>query len=207
MSEPAVNWHEGMFLRPHHFQAAGRYLNDQLRQSGRWDIHYNWGLRAIDIDADALHNYQFVIHRLEARLRDGTLVRVPEDGALTPIDLRAGLEQQNPLEVSLAIPAVQMGRANAGPDSDGTRFRVYTPRDGVPDENSGQNPRPVQVAHYQGTGGWSAARQIYHIRHLPGLQKRLHNAHGLGGDGFTLGNCQLAPMEIFGKLAGRAFDR
>jgi type VI secretion system protein ImpJ len=37
-----------------------------------------------------------------------------------------------------------MGRANAGPDTDGTRFRVYTPRDGVPDENSGQNPRPVQ---------------------------------------------------------------
>jgi type VI secretion system protein ImpJ len=144
MSEPAVNWHEGMFLRPHHFQAAGRYLNDQLRQSGRWDVHYNWGLRAIDIDADALHNYQFVVHRLEARLRDGTLVRVPEDGALTPIDLRPGLEQHNPLEVSLAIPAVQMGRANAGPDSDGTRFRVYAPRDGVPDENSGQNPRPVQ---------------------------------------------------------------
>ena len=81
MSEPAVNWHEGMFLRPHHFQAAGRYLNDQLRQSGRWDVHYNWGLRAIDIDADALHNYQFVVHRLEARLRDGTIIRIPEDGA------------------------------------------------------------------------------------------------------------------------------
>ena len=93
---------------------------------------------------DALRNYQFVVHRLEARLRDGTLVRVPEDGALTPIDLRAGLEQQNPLEVSLAIPAVQMGRANVGAGHDGTRFRAYTPRDGVPDENSGQNPRPVQ---------------------------------------------------------------
>ncbi|HEX4588908.1 MAG TPA: type VI secretion system baseplate subunit TssK, partial [Gemmataceae bacterium] len=144
MSEPAVNWHEGMFLRPHHFQAAGRYFNDQLRQSGRWDVHYNWGLRTIDIDQAALANYQFVVHRLEARLRDGTIVRVPEDGALTPIDLRAGLEQQNPLEVSLAIPAVQMGRANTGPETDGTRFRAYSPRDGVPDENFGQNPRPVQ---------------------------------------------------------------
>ncbi len=144
MSEPAVHWHEGMFLRPHHFQAAGRHLSDQLRASGRWDVHYNWGLRAIDIDEAALGNYQFVVRRLEARLRDGTLVRVPEDGALTPIDLRAALEVQNPLEVSLAVPAVQIGRANAGSDTDGTRFRVYTPRDGVPDENSGQNPRPVQ---------------------------------------------------------------
>jgi type VI secretion system protein ImpJ len=146
MSEPAVNWHEGMFLRPHHFQAAGRYLTDQLRQSGRWDVHFNWGLRTIDIDQAALATYQFVVHRLEARLRDGTLVRVPEDGAVTPIDLRSGLEQHNPLEVSLAIPAVQMGRANVGRGDDEVpvRFRAYTPRDGVPDENSGQNPRPVQ---------------------------------------------------------------
>jgi len=37
MSEPAVNWHEGMFLRPHHFQAAARHLHDQLRESGRWE--------------------------------------------------------------------------------------------------------------------------------------------------------------------------
>jgi type VI secretion system protein ImpJ len=144
MSEPAVNWHEGMFLRPHHFQAAGRYFTDQIRQTGRWDVHFNWGLRGIDIDRAALKNYQFVVHRLEARMRDGTIVRVPEDGTLTPIDLRAGLDRQNPLTVNLAIPAVQVGRANLGQDTEGTRFRVYAPRDGVPDENSGQNPRPVQ---------------------------------------------------------------
>jgi type VI secretion system protein ImpJ len=141
MSEPAVNWHEGMFLRPHHFQAAGRHFHDQIRQSARWDVHYNWGLRAVDITTAGLANYQFVVNRLEARLRDGTLIRVPEDGVLTPIDLREALEQQNPLEVSLAIPAVQMGRANVGPD---TRFREYNPPGGVPDENSGQNPRQVQ---------------------------------------------------------------
>lgn len=144
MSEPAINWHEGMFLRPHHFQAANRHWQDQLRQSSRWDVHYNWGLRAIEIDPDALRNYQFTVHRLEARMRDGTLIRVPQDVALTSLDLRASLEQRNPLEVRLAIPAVQIGRANAGPNSEDTRYRVYTPRDGVPDENSGQNPRPVQ---------------------------------------------------------------
>src|SRR4051795_2547080 len=94
MSEPAVNWHEGMFLRPHHFQAANRYVQDQLRQTTRWDVHdnaglqaasryvqdqlrqtsrwgvhYRWGVRAIDVGGDALRNYQFIVHRLEARLR------------------------------------------------------------------------------------------------------------------------------------------
>src|SRR5207237_7192345 len=82
MSEPAVNWHEGMFLRPHHFQAAARHHHDQLRQAGRWDVHYNWGLRAVEIDPDALRNYRFVVPRLQARPRDGTLVRVPQAGPL-----------------------------------------------------------------------------------------------------------------------------
>jgi hypothetical protein len=63
-----------MFLRPHHFQAAGRNFADVVRQQIQWDNHYSWGLRSIDIDNDALRNYRFVIHRLRARLRDGTVI-------------------------------------------------------------------------------------------------------------------------------------
>jgi type VI secretion system protein ImpJ len=146
MSEPGVNWHEGMFLRPHHFQAAERHWHDQLRLTGKWDVHYNWGLRAVDIDPDALRNYLFTVHRLQARLRDGTMVRVPQDGTLAPLDLRATLEQRpGAVEVALAVPTLQVGRANtAGASADGTRYRVYSPPDGVPDENTGQNARPVQ---------------------------------------------------------------
>src|SRR5436305_5737963 len=118
MSDRAVNRHEGMFLRPQHFQAADRFWHDQLSQSSRWDQHYNWGLRAIDIDPDALRNCRVVVRRLQARLRDGTLVRVPEDGALAPLDLRGPLERRSPVEVALAVPAVQLGRANAGANGD-----------------------------------------------------------------------------------------
>src|SRR5919197_942050 len=80
MSESAVNWHEGMFLRPQHFQAADRFWHDQVRQSSQWDVHYNWGLRAVTLDADALRSY-----------------------------------------------------------------RADSPRDGLFDENTGQNARPVQL--------------------------------------------------------------
>src|SRR5919197_5017884 len=110
MSESAVNWHEGMFLRPQHFQAADRFWHDQVRQSSRWDVNYNWGLRAVEIDPDALRNYRFEVPRLQARLRDGTLIRVPDDGRLAPLDLREPLERRSPVEVSLAVPVVQLGR-------------------------------------------------------------------------------------------------
>ena len=56
MTTQAVHWHEGMFMRPQHFQASLRYLLDQMRRSHLWDVHYGWGLRSIDIDSDALSN-------------------------------------------------------------------------------------------------------------------------------------------------------
>src|SRR5439155_25992813 len=104
MSESAVNWHEGMFLRPQHFQAAERYWRDQVHQSSLWDVHYNWGLRSVEIDADALRNYRVVVPHLQARLRDGPLIRVPQDGQPPPLALPAPLERTPPVGVRSAVP-------------------------------------------------------------------------------------------------------
>src|SRR5207248_1753266 len=56
MPPPAVHWYEGMFLRPHHFQAAEQHWLHLTHTAGCWDHHFNWGLHAIEIDPDALAN-------------------------------------------------------------------------------------------------------------------------------------------------------
>lgn len=149
MSVPAVHWHEGMFLRPHHFQAADRYWADQVRANGRFDVHYNWGVRAIDIDPDALKNYRFEVHRLEARLRDGTVVAADRDHPIPGLDLRPAFERLplgDRLDIVLGVPVVQLGRENAAAAAGGgaVRYAIDAPREPVPDENTGQNPRLVQ---------------------------------------------------------------
>src|SRR5438105_12916707 len=99
-----VHWHEGMFLRPHHFQAARRHEAYLGNLAEKWDLHYNWGLRSVEIDRPALGDNRLVIHSLRARLRDGTLVSVPEDRPLPEISLRAAFAGQDPsftLRVSL----------------------------------------------------------------------------------------------------------
>ncbi len=88
MTARAVHWYEGMFLRPHHLQAAQRHLGDALHTSSCWDVHYNWGLRVFEMDRDALANHRLVIRRLRARLRDGTLISIPEEGELPALDLK-----------------------------------------------------------------------------------------------------------------------
>jgi type VI secretion system protein ImpJ len=139
-----VYWHEGMFLRPHHFQASDRFWADYTRQSSRWDAPYNWGIRRIEIDRDALKNYRFVVGALQARMRDGTIVRVPQDCNLRELDLRTAFEQQSQVEVMLAVPTLEVGRVNVGgANDDDKRYRIES--DGrVPDENDGKNERPLQ---------------------------------------------------------------
>src|SRR5207253_5063087 len=111
----AVHWHEGMFLRPHHFQIAEQYSASLAHIRETFDQHHYWGLRSIDLDLDALANYRLVVKSLKARMRDGTLINVPEDGALSDIDLRPSLEsaREAPLvTVYLGLPLFQPGQAN-----------------------------------------------------------------------------------------------
>lgn len=150
MSVPAVHWHEGMFLRPHHFQASDRHWADQVRANARFDVHHNWGLRAVEIDPGALKNYQFQVHRLEARLRDGTVVTADrERDRLPTLDLGEAFKRLPPngqMDVVLGVPVVQLGRENATAGAGGSpaRYRIDAPREPVADENTGQNPRLVQ---------------------------------------------------------------
>ncbi len=145
MTARAVHWHEGMFLRPHHLQAAQRHAEHMARRGEKWDVHYDWGLRAVDLDLDALANHRFAVHALRARLRDGTLVDVPEDAVLPALDLKPALEQTRAVTVFLAVPVVNLGKANAaaGTPADGARYLLDTQE--LEDENSGVNPQPIQV--------------------------------------------------------------
>jgi type VI secretion system protein ImpJ len=140
-----VHWHEGMFLRPHHFQTAQRYLDDLASRGDRWTQHYCWGLRAVELDVDALANYRVVVRSLQARLRDGTLVAVPEDGLLSPIELKEAFERASSLTVYLAVPVIHLGRANVGSGGNGEGARYLLNTQELEDENTGVNPQPVQV--------------------------------------------------------------
>jgi type VI secretion system protein ImpJ len=134
-----------MFLRPHHFQAAQRHGAHLAGTDEKWDHHYNWGLRAIDLDRDALANYRLVIRSLRARLRDGTLVSIPEDGVLPAVDLRPALENVPAVTALLAVPVLNIGRANVAADhgAEGGRYLLETQN--LEDENTGLNPQPVEL--------------------------------------------------------------
>lgn len=144
MTVQAVHWHEGMFLRPQHFQATQRYLLHVTGRVAKWNVHYNWGLRNIELDNDALANYRLVIRSLEACMRDGMVVSVPDDGILPVLDLKNAFGRENAVTVYLATPLLQHARSNVSSngEANGSRFVVDTRE--MEDENTGLNPQPIQ---------------------------------------------------------------
>lgn len=145
MAVRPVHWHEGMFLRPQHFQTAQRYAAHMGNLGDKWDLHYNWGLRAIDIDPVALAASRLVIRSLKARLRDGALISVPEDGQLDAVDLKGALQSDRELTIYLAVPSLQLGQANVADNgvASGTRYRLDSQP--LEDENTGVNPQDIAV--------------------------------------------------------------
>src|SRR5262245_27901554 len=122
----AVHWYEGMFLRPHHLQKADRYTRESLRTSEDWYHPFNWGIRSVDFDIDAIANDSLPRRSCEARFKDGTKLSIPSDSAIDPVELRGALASQGAVTVYLAVPSLQAGRANVeeAPTANGPRYWI-----------------------------------------------------------------------------------
>lgn len=145
MASRPVHWYEGMFLRPHHFQAADRHARESLRESEDWYHPFNWGIRAVEFDRDAIANYTMVVRSCEARFKDGTKLTIPNDAAVAPIELKDALSGREPVTVFLAVPTIHVGRANVedSPTEKGPRYWIDSLE--REDENTGSGDQPIQV--------------------------------------------------------------
>ena len=145
MASRPVHWYEGMFLRPHHFQVADRHARAALKDSEDWFHPFDWGLRSVDLDRDAIGNYTLSLRSCEARFKDGTKLSIPADGVVDPVELKGALAGSGAVTAYLGVPALQAGRANVEPRAtpNGPRYSVDTIE--FDDENTGAEEQPIQI--------------------------------------------------------------
>ena len=145
MPSGEVHWHEGMFLRQHHFLTEHRWASRLMQLDGRWTLHHNWGLRSISLSTDVLGNFRFSVTALEARLRDGTLIEVPRDGSLPDLDLKPAFETNRKVTVYLGVPVLKSSQANVSEDGPASGVRYYVINQQLEDENLGVNPQSIPI--------------------------------------------------------------
>ena len=140
-----VHWSEGMFLLPHHFQAAERYWTETLNTSEQWDHQYNYGLRRVELSDDALANYQVQVNVCHARMKDGTLIALDPGQALPRLDLKAAFAAAAVVRVYLAVPTLKIGSVNVAGASEAGNARYRETTESPQDESQGGNDQQVQL--------------------------------------------------------------
>lgn len=139
-----VNWSEGMFLRPQHFQAAERYWSELIATNGRWDQSYGYGLRAIELSDEAIAHHQIEVVKCHARLRDGTLVALAPGQEPDRVDLKSALQDESHVLVYLGVPKLALGRANVRDPSVAEDCRYVRRGQAVQDEVRGGRDQEIE---------------------------------------------------------------
>jgi len=114
MNTPAkVLWGEGLFLRPQHFQQQDRYHEARLAETAAALHPYCWGVRRLEIDADALKADVLRVVALALIFADGEIVRAPGPDAL-PRQVRLGdlPPQVQTITFHAALPALKLHGEN-----------------------------------------------------------------------------------------------
>ena len=109
MASRPVYWYEGMFLQPQHLQAADRHAVESLRRSEDWFHPFDWGFRAIDIDRDAVANYDRLVAVVA---RSGSRTAPSCRSPRTPSRRPGRAARRTPSSASGSV-TIYLGRADA----------------------------------------------------------------------------------------------
>jgi type VI secretion system protein ImpJ len=157
-----IHWSEGMFLRPHHFQAGDRHQHEFAALQATAGEPCGYGIVRLDIVEDALANRHIELRHCRARLRDGTLIWL-EDGeepdrlnvgaaVETFSKLRAALEDalavEETVRIYLAVPKFQPTQPNVAPPGPADRSRFIVIARPSQDDVAGGNDQDVEFRSF-----------------------------------------------------------
>lgn len=110
-----ILWGEGMFLRPQHFQQQALLDEDAVSRMVHQTAAYPWGVRKLEVDADALQSGLLRIDVLDLVFQDGFHVDAPGTEPLpSSRDLRCIPQSTTSTLVYACLPELNAFGGNAG---------------------------------------------------------------------------------------------
>ena len=146
MPSGEVHWHEGMFLRQHHFLTEHRRTRPPDAARREVGPPSQLGPALDPLNTEALGNFRFSVSSLKARLRDGTAIEVPEDGPLPDLDLKPAFEGNRRVRVYLGVPMLKPASPTSPPSVPPEGSAITTSTTGRSrTRTSGVNPQPIAI--------------------------------------------------------------
>lgn len=110
-----IYWHEGLFLRPQHFQQHDLFQQEYAYAQSTRVQPYAWGIRQLGFVQSALNNQILEIDKCDAVFEDGTAISFPGTARIQRRSLEGLWDPAgNPLSVYLGLRKLVPGRSNVG---------------------------------------------------------------------------------------------
>lgn len=145
-----INWSEGLFIQPHHFQQSSLQVDGEIGDLIRDYQTHGYGVAHIKISEADCENYVLNVLELDCRLTDGTRISFPENCVVESRSFKDVIDTyQGRVEVFLGLPLItelepNCLRFNQTPMG-GIKYRYITKMVEVNDINTGSNPQQVEV--------------------------------------------------------------
>ena len=136
-SHNRVVWHEGLFIRPQHFQQQERYWNDQLHQRVTALGNFSYGVLQLQLSQEHLSIGQLALVQGCALFADGSFCRFPDEDVLpAPLVLPPDTRANQVIYLALALD---------GPDTTATTVSRYQQHTHPVADRQAQSATPVEV--------------------------------------------------------------
>ena len=106
-----IYWHQGLFLRPHHFQYQQAYQQQDTLTIKEHTEPYFWGISKLTIDKKELLNKNLSLQDLEIVFMDGTVVKLPQNAVSTIRSLES-LELEEGVKVFVGLKSFTQDSIN-----------------------------------------------------------------------------------------------
>lgn len=117
MTATKILWGEGLFLRPHHFQAQDHYLESLTKSAQMHANPYAWGIVNLKIDTESLNKGTLVVNEVRAIFPSGESVNAPEmDQLPAPLSIAELVQEESWLDIHIALPCLSLHGDNCKED-------------------------------------------------------------------------------------------
>ena len=147
-----VNWTEGLFIQPHHFQQAFLNLEHQAGTLVSDYIPHYSGIASLSFSESDCESYRFHITELDCRFPSGARLQFPGNALIESRSFQDQMDlHKGRLEVFLALPSPNSQDANCLRFDEkplgGAKYRYLSKIEKVCDTVSGGNEREVEVKY------------------------------------------------------------
>jgi len=166
-ADKPIYWHEGLFIRPQHFQQFDQNCRQAIQNRIDLFESYQWGINSLAMVDAAISNDIIEIENIDVLFQDGSLVRYPGNCKIQARNIaKLWQDTSKPLSIYIALRRNISGKSNVNLTTKGELNQAINKQE-TSDVRYSLPEQGVEVADYFSDDKFSNVLFLdYHIRIL-----------------------------------------